>query len=210
MKAEPIKEFRVGNKLLKIFQDTDGADCRSWDNLTKMVCFHKRYSLGDKHDYKHDNYDSWDEMKEAISKAEDVAIIKPLFMYDHSGITIKTSPYGDRWDSGQIGWVFITKKTLRENFNAKKITKKLLEKADAILEGDVETYRQEVEGDVYRFEEYKIETCNLNCEHEELTDSCGSFYGRDWATNGITDHVSEEIREAIKAEAEAKKVRQAA
>lgn len=207
MKAETVKEFRVGNKLVKIFQDNFGADCRSWDNLTKMVCFHKRYSLGDKHDYKHDDYDSWAEMKEAISKKEDVAIIKPLYMYDHSGITIKTTPYGDRWDSGQIGWVFITKKTLRENFSAKKITKKLLERADAILEGDVETYRQEVEGDVYRFEEYEVKTCDMGCEHEEMKDSCGSFYGTDWATNGITDHVSKEIAEVIKAEAEAKKAR---
>ncbi len=197
----PIKEFTVGNRTLKIFQDTNGGDSRTWDNLTKMICFHSRYSLGDKHEYKHKDYEGWEEMKQAIIKKEDVAIIKPLFMYDHSGITIKTSSYNDRWDSGQIGFVFITKKALRENFSAKRLSKKLTEQADRLLEGEVDTYRQEVEGDIYRFEEY--------VDGEE-TDSCGGFYGTDWANNGITDHVSKEISEVIKAEAEAKKLRQAA
>lgn len=197
----PIKEFTVGNRIVKIFQDSNGGDSRSWDNLTKMICFHRHYSLGDKHDYKHGDYDSNAELKAAIIKKEDIAIIKPLYMYEHSGITIKTSPYSCNWDSGQLGFVFITKKALRENFMVKRLTKKLMEQADSLLEAEVETYRQEVEGEVYRFEEY--------VDGEE-TDSCGGFYGSDWANNGITDHVSEEIRAVIKAEAEAKKARQAA
>lgn len=196
-----VKEFTSGNRTVKIFNDDIADNPRSWDNLAKFVCFHKRYDLGDKHDYKFNDYSSYQEMKEDITKKEDVAVIKPLYMYDHSGITIKTSPFGCHWDSGQVGFVFITKKDLRENFSVKRLNAKLIERADAILEGEVETYRQYVEGDVYRFEEYV---------DGEMTDSCGGFYGDDWATNSITDHVSKEIAEVIKAEAEAKKARQAA
>jgi len=196
-----VKEFTAGNRTVKIFHEDMADDPRSWDNLTKIVAFHKRYSIGDKHDYKHSDYSSYAEMGEDIAKKEDVAIIKPLYLFDHSGQTIKTSPFHCSWDSGQIGFVFITKKALRENFGKKKVTKKLIERADAILEGEIETYRQYIEGDVYRFEEYV---------DGEMTDSCGGFYGTDWANNAITDHVSEEIKAVIRAEAEAKKIRQAA
>ena len=37
----------------------------------------------------------------------------PVFMYDHSGIALSISnaeyPFNDRWDSGQLGWWYITK-----------------------------------------------------------------------------------------------------
>lgn len=201
-----IKEFKAGNKVLRIYQEEDAENPRSWDNLTKMVAFHTRYSLGDKkHGYKTEDFNGWAELKKAIEK-EDVAIIKPLYMYDHSGITIKTTPYECRWDSGQIGFVFITKKALRENFGVKRLTKKLIEQADKILEAEVDIYRMYIEGDVYRFEEIEI----AENGEENDKDSCGGFFGTNWATNGIAEHVSKEIAEVIKAEAEEKKMRQAA
>ena len=52
---------------LKIEQDTDPMNPRTdWDNITTIICFHKRYELGDKTEYKSDNFDSWDELKEQI------------------------------------------------------------------------------------------------------------------------------------------------
>lgn len=40
----------------------------------------------------------------------------PLWLYDHSGITIscgaRTYPYNDRWDSGQVGWIIADKETI--------------------------------------------------------------------------------------------------
>jgi hypothetical protein len=40
----------------------------------------------------------------------------PLWLYDHSGITMscgfRTYPYNDRWDSGQVGWIVSLKKTI--------------------------------------------------------------------------------------------------
>ena len=54
-----IKELSLYSKLndmkkyeLKIVQDTDPESPRTWDNLGTMVCFHKRYELGDKTDYR--------------------------------------------------------------------------------------------------------------------------------------------------------------
>lgn len=40
----------------------------------------------------------------------------PLWLYDHSGITMscgaRTYPYNDRWDSGQVGWIVALKETI--------------------------------------------------------------------------------------------------
>ena len=30
-------------------------------------------------------------------------------MFDHSGRALSLTPFGDKWDSGQIGYVYITK-----------------------------------------------------------------------------------------------------
>ena len=93
---------------LKIEQDTDPMNPRKdWDNITTMVCGHRSYDLGDKHNYKQGDFNSWDEMKEQIIKDYKVLMIKPLYLYDHSGITISTSSFGCNFDSGQVGWVFV-------------------------------------------------------------------------------------------------------
>jgi len=88
---------------------------REWGNLTKMICFHRRYNLGDKHNYRHDDYNNWDEMKKDIMKRENVGVILPLYLYDHSGITISTTPFNCPFDSGQIGFIYIRKDTLFKN-----------------------------------------------------------------------------------------------
>ena len=61
------------------------------DQLGKMVCFHGRYTLGDKHKYYSDEYNGWSEMKQAIKKNEKASAILPLYLYDHSGITMNTT-----------------------------------------------------------------------------------------------------------------------
>lgn len=198
MKRQPVKEIKLGDKVLRIFADESPESPRSWDNMAKFICFHKRYSLGDKHEYRHDDYAGWDEMKQAIIKKEKAVIVKPLYMYDHSGITISTSPFSCPWDSGKIGFVIATAKDVRECFGVKRITKKILERAEKNLDGEVKTYDQYITGDVYGFQIVKVTTCSEGHEHEE-EDSCWGFYGNDFANNGIADDLDEEFKEALKA-----------
>lgn len=127
-------------------QDFDNP--RSWDNLGTMVCFHNRYDLGDKHDYDHRDYNGWNEMENAIIKNEDVCVILPLYLYDHSGITMNTSPFSCRWDSGQVGFIFVSKKRVREEYGVKRINKELIEKVTELLEGEVKTYDMYLTGEL--------------------------------------------------------------
>ena len=57
---------------LKIEQDTDPINPREdWDNITTMVCGHRSYELGDKHNYKQGDFNSWDEMKNDVDRLFD-------------------------------------------------------------------------------------------------------------------------------------------
>ena len=126
---------------LRVVQDSFGDSPREWDNLGTMVCFHNRYDLGDKHSYDADDYSGWEEMEKAIRKEEGRGtIVLPLYLYDHSGVTMRTSPFNCRWDSGQVGFILTSRKTILSEFGGKIVTKKLRERVSGILEGEVETY----------------------------------------------------------------------
>ena len=151
-----ISEQQIGNYILRIFYDECPTDPREDFNLTKMVCFHKRYNLGDEHDLKHDDFDSWAEMEKYLTGVEKPIVIKPLYMYDHGGVTIKTSPFGCSWDSGQIGFVYIRKQDVRDEFYIKRCGQKMVERCDVLLEGEVEVYDKYLTGQVYGYEIVKV------------------------------------------------------
>lgn len=204
-----IKEIKAGNKILRIMQDESPDDPRSWDNLAKMIFVGKHKSLGDKHSFEFNgNYNS---RKDFIEKGEielkkhfkDVAIIKAVHLYEHSGTSISTSmsyPFDCKWDAGTIGFAIVTKADIKKEFGVKRVTKELLKKAENILDGEVETLNQYVSGDVYGFEILEVSICEKGCEHETSLDSVWGFYGNDFDTNGITDHFDdEELKNALKA-----------
>ncbi len=162
---------------LEIEQDNDPMNPRTdWDNITTIVSFHKRYDLGDKTNYKSSDFDSWIELKEQIESDYKVLMIKPLYMYDHSGITISTSPFGCQWDSGQIGWVFIDEKQLKLMCGDNDYTD---EKLSDIIDSDIKTYDQYITGEVYQYTIYEIETCDKGHEHKSIVESCGSYFSEE-------------------------------
>ncbi|MCK4237452.1 MAG: hypothetical protein KAX38_10065, partial [Candidatus Krumholzibacteria bacterium] len=85
----------------------DSESPREWDNLGIMICFHRRYDLGDEHELDTEDYANWDSMRDHIIKELDAAIVLPLYLLDHGGITMSTTPFSCPWDSGQIGWTYI-------------------------------------------------------------------------------------------------------
>jgi hypothetical protein len=167
-----IKEERIGNYILRLFYDECPTNPREDYNLTRMVCFHKRYDLGDDHDFKSDDYDSWDEMEKNITRMKNPIVIKPLYMYEHSGITISTKPFGDRWDSGQIGFVYIRKQDVRDSFSIKRCGQNMVERCDVLLEGEVDVYDKYLQGQVYGYEIGKINEDG----HEEGLERGGDYF----------------------------------
>ena len=183
-------------------EDGDFHDPRDWDNLGKMVCFHRNYSLADNHSLSSNMFCSWDEMENYLTKEYKAEVILPLYLYDHSGITMNTTGFDCRWDSGQVGFIYATREDILNEYGGKKITKTLREKVEEVLLSEVEVNDQYITGDVYYFEE---EQCKVvvkvpkdefdagnyaNAEEEcewEHYDSCHGFYGTA-IDNGIVEN----------------------
>lgn len=174
-----VDEKRIGKYKIEVIQDESPSSPREDDNLGTMVCFHGRYDLGDKHNYKSGDYNGWDEMEKNIIKNENVGVILPLYLYDHSGITISTSPFGCNWDSGQIGFIFISKEKMLKEYGGKIVTQTLKDKVEGYLKSEVETYDQYLTGDVYGYRVSEVKICSEGHEHEEELDSCWGYYGQE-------------------------------
>lgn len=170
---EAIETKTIGKYKIEIIPDDSPFDPRGDDNLGTMICFHGNYNLGDKHDYRHQDYSGWAEMKQAIIKNENAGVILPLYLYDHSGITMNTTGFHCPWDSGQIGFVFISKEKMRKEYSYKRVSQKLIKRVTEYIVNEVATYDQYLTGDVYG---YRI----TDTETEEEMDSCWGYYGDDY------------------------------
>lgn len=110
----------------------------------------------------------------------------PLHLYDHSGVTMSVSRFSDPWDSGQVGFIYVSKKKARAEFG--RLTKKTTERVLGVLRAEVEVYGQYLTGDIYGFQLYKHEEGQEPDEGEEL-DSCWGFYGSDPEENGMVEYL---------------------
>lgn len=179
--------------ILKVIRDDDPESPREWDNLGRMICFHPRYKLGDeKTEYFEKDPDAFQDHIKAHPKDY---FILPLYLYDHSGITMSTGPFSCPWDSGQVGWIYVSKEAIRKEWGKKRISPKLKKLIYKNLEGEVYTYDQYLTGDVYGFELVREhEDCEID-GGEEFLDSCWGFYGSDPKKNGMWDHISSEYKD---------------
>jgi hypothetical protein len=193
-----IKETEKGFEVRYLAPDNDPINPREDENYSTMICFHSRYNLGDKHNYKDyldflyalvqevginekqidkyetNNKDVGIQLFEAIKKR--LICILPLYLYDHSGISMRTFKFGHYkdWDCGQVGFIYLTK----ENLKKWGIKKSQVEKA---LIQEVEIYSQYLEGDCYCMVK---ETFNHNKEQIDY-DIVGNYFGRDYAEEAL-------------------------
>jgi len=137
--------------MYQIQHETEEVLCnpREDDNLGSMVCYHRRYDLGDKNPYlpghfkpNERDFAGWGEMQKYLEKVHDLAVCLPIYMFEHSVIALRTKPFSCPWDSGRIGFIFVSKEKLRKEYGVKRITASLVAKAVRTLEAEVEEYNQ--------------------------------------------------------------------
>lgn len=186
--------MKNNNVYLKIWLDSgSGYNPRNWSNSTIMYCFSKKYNLGDKHNYKEEDFESWEDFKKQLMKDFDIIMIKAVYLYDHGGITIKTTPFSCRWDSSQVGYIFITKDSLKSSYGNVKLTD---EELNNLIESDIREYDNYIRGEVYGYSIIKTIKCECcGSEKEEIIDSCGGFIGEiDDVIECMKDSVSNEYK----------------
>lgn len=175
------KLFRV-----KIVPDESSFDPREdFSNLGRMFCAHRRHSLGDER--------LTDEMFEDLRQRykdndnNEDEVILPLYLFDHSGLSMSTHDFRDPWDSGFVGFI-VADKTDWKNFHGED-TPWDKEKAKMQLLGEVKTYDRFLRGEVYRTTIEKwapnsdgiIPNVEDDCQWEDVEMGvCGSlFYAED-------------------------------
>lgn len=178
-----IKQY--GRYTVETERDTDPMNPRDNDNLGEMICFHSRYILGDKHTYSED---------EALEmQYDDKYIALPLYLYDHSGITMNTTGFSCSWDSGKVGIIAVHRDKILEEYGYRRITKKLREKVLAILKAEVDEYDQYLRGDVYGV--------IVKDENGNVIESCWGFYDEELAMSDGIDMAQFMTKKDIKIKA---------
>lgn len=251
------------NKILKIVADEDVQAPRGEEFdciVSKMICFHKRHNLGDKHNYdepydllvelveenftkneivekfnnfrveKSEDYENdfevystyrfdegryvdnfcsknlenqnneiaevilnnlfdFTEIERIVEVLKEKLVILPIYMYEHSGITIKTTPFGCEWDSGQVGFIYATIEDMKSMYDCAT-----QEDMENILISEVKLYDQYLNNETFGFVLYIIDMKKLEeikelkesnltmLELEDLDivteeDACWGFYG---------------------------------
>lgn len=197
---------------------------REDENFGTMICFHRRYDLGDEHEYKDsdelikdlyinaagggergeknyedlmEKFDVWpmtsqqiQSMNQALmSQIEKSFVVLPVYLLDHSGLAMSTTDFNDRWDSGQVGIIFVSNEKIKEEYEVDFIEPVLRLQVEDRLKGEVAEYDAYLRGECYCFELYK---------DGELLHSCGGFTGAfDKAVKDMIDYLPDECKDMV-------------
>ena len=124
----------------------------------------------------------------------------PLFLYDHSGITMNVDGFNDPWDSGQVGYIYTDKKTIMQNVGGYyvgnnvdgrfvKTTERNWKKvAYHDMESEVSIYDQYLTGQVYGIITEEFDTDTGTWEEQ---DSCWGYFSDKWGDDLIEEIASE-------------------
>ena len=145
------------------------------------------------------NYDRADDLAESrrekiIDKALKDCIIIPLYLYDHSGITIKASPFSCPWDSGQVGYIYATPEMIRKEYG--KLNKATREQARNRMLAEVEEYDTYLTGDVHCMVVETHRYCE-ECETWKMEDYdvVGEFFGMQYAEEDLKETFAGKVAE---------------
>lgn len=196
MYNEPIHEEEYKGLTIKIIHDDDPGmnPVEDWDMMGKQMYWHSRMNLGN--GYKETNkytaqewlereldgdlYTEWEDNYSGtmgyfpflMQQFSEKNLVIPVHAYEHGGITISATgglAGWDSFDSGQLGFVYVSHEDILKEYSRKKMSKKLLDRAEKCLIAEVEEYDNYLTGNVWG---YKIED-----ENGEDLDSCWGFFG---------------------------------
>ena len=158
---DPVYEEAYQGHTIKIYHDPDAESPREWSNLGTLICWHRRYRLGDSHQFEspeaflRDRAGVSDQsdlsMEHLRDRAERKVVILPVFLYYHSGLAMNTIGFHCPWDSGQVGYVYVTLEAVRTEFGVNRVTKALREKAEDILRAEIVSYDAYLGGRVFGY-----------------------------------------------------------
>lgn len=145
---------------------------KDWDFVGSVDLFGRYEHLGSDSrakDYEGFKYLREDEYLRKLKKIErEGGIVLPVYAYEHSGLAFRTYPFSCPWDSGQAGFVYITKEQITKGLGYKPGQRGRKIAAEEYLKAQVALLSAYANGEVYGF--------SLEDEQGEVVDSCWGFY----------------------------------
>lgn len=193
----------------KIFRFKIEQDCDPWNpredydgNICIITAKRGDWNISDEgQTLERGEVKSWlDKMSEKATRGE--IWWAPVYMYDHSGQSISLADFGDPWDSGICGYIWVTKEKIFKEFS--DVTEEnWKQKARECAEREIEVYNQYIEGDVYKY----ILEIGEPTNHKRLSDgyeytttewefyeSCAGYYGNP-KDNGMIKEIIGYVRD---------------
>tara|TARA_Y100000310_G_scaffold241651_1_gene245694 strand:- start:5439 stop:6068 length:630 start_codon:yes stop_codon:yes gene_type:complete len=188
MDAIHTKEYR--GYTINVYPDDNSFSPREWENLGTMVTFSSEYKLGDEHDFK-------DIEELDIFLIKNKSIVLPLYAYIHGGVTMNTTGFSCHWDSGQVGYIYVTLEKVKEEYGWKVITKERRTKIEEYLRNEVKIFDMWLTGQVYG---YTVET-----KDGDSINSCWGFISEPDSDELLSEpkstidyHINEKRKEHLK------------
>ncbi len=167
-KNDAIETFKHNGLTVELHIDDDPMNPRENDNWSHIVHWHRRRTIGDE---ELSESMTQEELREKLtSEGEEVLALLPVYCYEHGGITISCGAYSCSFDSGQVGWAYITKsravEMLGEGYDWASTS---LEEYERYIREEVKAFADYLEGRVFGFV--------IKGRDGEVLDSCWGFLG---------------------------------
>lgn len=204
MKNEALDTEVLGQFRVNVFHDEDPRNPREDDNMGRFVMTHRRYQLGDTEKtlgfkFNANEFDGWDEAEKWLVETVNPVLLRRVSMYDHGGVSISFGSPTCRFDSGYVGWAYITREQLKWGYgNAVKFwtEDECVKAAQRALHAELAAYDAYLSGSVYGFVVEEKKGCDHcgNVSWEEV-ESCWGFYSTTDALHEGRDTIHSIIRQ---------------
>ena len=201
MKAIETLKARLpnGNKAkAELVYDQHATTPRECDNLgTILIAPSKSHWIASRDDVVDTSiclgknpYEHWENLRreQLKLKKSEIAIAYPITKHEHGSISLSLG-YKQGWDYGVVGFIYVTKETLRKCYGVDRITKSIIERAKNCLQSELDMLTAWLNGDCYgwQIKEYALTDDGLDWEEVDTLDSCWGYLDQDYALAAMKD-----------------------
>jgi hypothetical protein len=164
--------------------DQDCASPRDDESPScKLVLAHRQYDLPNDASVNFGDFTGWAEVAQHLRDEHGALYLLAVYMIDHSGVALRVSGGGNpfwedpgEWDSGQLGWAYITAETWRDCTGREifwPASQADQQRARELITADVEQYGAYLNGECFGY--------RVTDQYSKELDSCWGIIGYEWA-----------------------------
>lgn len=171
---------------IKIERDEDADNPRDNRHGTLFLAWHKRYSIGDpkpsrRFEHPESEFPTRAELLTALREELGSIAELPVFMYDHGSQAYSTEGFADRWDSGQLGWIF----AVPGDDSPSRWEGATPDQIAEVLRGEIAEYHSWANGEVYAY--------RLVDDDGETLEAGGGYYSEDECRQAANEALGERL-----------------